>query len=263
MGATISVNKYEFLDDSICDSEIELLEKLHEYEGLTLEECINKRFPNRKFEIKCFKSATEIETKPLCKYNAMTFTIFPHTPVSQKVIVQRRPKQKFIRYCDVIDDLILHDNTTNVVDLLFYVKVSASKNYENELKNTQPVLETVIISSEAGYAEFCNEPNELCFICKEKTYMQHSESGKVTHLVTCKFGNNFYVPKPFFTPWDGDSIWIERNLFEYYCGECLKKKSVKEVLNEFKINFHKIGYEKANRQTVINERKRIMSVLYN
>jgi len=248
MGATISANKYELLDDSICDSEIELLEKLHEYEGLTLEECIAKRFPNRKFEIKCFKSANEIESKPFCRKDEITFNSSLHTPIQQQIIVKRRPKQEFIRYCDVIDDLILHNNTTNVVELAYYVKISSDRYYDTHPHITKTEFKTIIISSDASYDEFCKEPNEPCSICKEKTYMQLTESGKITHLVTCKLQASFYVPTRRGCYDSDNRVTVKEDMFEYFCGECLKKKTLKAVIKDFQNSFSIIGHQQARHE---------------
>ncbi|RYX90769.1 hypothetical protein EON78_06870, partial [bacterium] len=228
--------------------------------GLTLDECIDKRFPGREFQIKCFKTVDEIESKPLCRekeINIYRFTYgieFIHIyKDSIGLRVQRRPDQEFIRYCDVIDDLILHKKSFNVYDIVFFTEVTWLKGQDVPDVN----FRTAIIESELN-----NEPINPCKVCGENTYTRHIESGKVPHLVTGYLKGSFNVPEGHFhIPGDDNMITVDKLFSEYYCEECLYKKSINAVFEDFREEFGRIGIQRGIHESMLREKKYIQKVL--
>jgi hypothetical protein len=236
MGATSSTNEYELIDNSISDAELELMERIQIYEGLTLEESIDKRFPNRKFEIKCFQNIVEIDTKRFSKLEKITFK---HLYMGDKnrswkdITVERSPNQKYILYCDVLDKLITHGYTEDVYDILYYGKLKLNSNsvmfhYSYACESIKPKrvafnFETKIITNNREYNEILNEPTVVCENCKEPTYMNNSINDNTAYLVECRYMH--------FRP------TIDKTIPANYCGKCCTDWSYSKILDHLEKDF--------------------------
>lgn len=225
MGVTLSSNTYTQIDNSAYDIEFELAERIKSFEGLTLDECIEKRFPNRKFKIRCFKTSEEIETKQFAKLNKITFSGIYINNKKQDVVVTRRPTQTYIRFCDVIDALITYGNDNDVYDLIYYGKLKVKDTQSNQNKLV-PYYETRIISTQSQYSELCNEPNTTCIACNEPTYLNNSISDRLSFVINCEFRHSY-------------TNTLKANL-EYYCDTCFKGKKIEDMLKPLQNEFDQI-----------------------
>jgi hypothetical protein len=246
--ATSSMNEYELIDDSTCDIELELIENIKFYEGLTLEESINKRFPCRQFDIKCFQNSAEIDSKPFVKLDKVTFSRvridYKRQDTFEDVVVVRSPGQKYIRFCDVIDELISRGYTNKVYDLYYdrtiYINSAIYEEFYQRWSgyNEQKVrfYDRLEIVSYNTYNTF---PITKCENCRENGYKNNAISDKLSHTVECRFK----TMKPY----------LDETIEGFYCGDCCTKESYKSIEKNMTEKFYALV--RAERAKPVIERR--------
>ncbi len=108
-------------------------------------DAIEKRFPNAKFTVSCFKTIEEIETKILTEDDKILYadSYIMYDENDKRItakdyfLVCKREGEKYIYYKDVIDELIKNDFIRNDCDHQYLEKIGETLDKKRNNKSLQ------------------------------------------------------------------------------------------------------------------------------